>query len=343
MYDSHAQQHLENDTLIMLRPLFDNDTATIHGDVDATLTMSFLDYVDVDPNLPDTENGGDPFIFRARANIDIDTNADSIFDVADINELVVMNPDVDQDGNEDYTGSVFLSNVAHLGLNWLDDDQSWTASIREFLGLCNPQTPIPQDDTVERPAGKIDESPESMTAEAMVAETAIVLHMQQQEVDPQVIDQSLLLWFDGADVEAQPEGETGANTVLGRLRALDPEQAGNNLDAKSTDALEAELAVAVNNFLAWRDAAIGYRSILDGLVNTAQLTQAQVHLSRALDYAIERAHDESITLYHSGAPERNELDDQGQIIQRGWIDRAADAFNWALTADFVGAGVLAEG
>ncbi len=113
MYDSNALQHLTNDTTILLRPVLSNDTATIRGNVDTSITLGFLDYVDIDPDLANTENGGDPFIVRARAGIDLvvaDGHSDFDFE---FNELVLMNPDVDQDGEEDYTTGAFLSNVGH--------------------------------------------------------------------------------------------------------------------------------------------------------------------------------------------------------------------------------------
>jgi hypothetical protein len=168
------------------------------GPIDADLTfdatLGFLDYVDVDPALPNRPHGGDPFIVRATASLSAQP---SQFDAADFagldlewSRVRALNPDINSDGILDYTQEVFLKNVLHLGEDLLSG-----AGILDYfadvLGIDNAVAPgVPGREANELPGGKLPDVLEPLADERAAVEA---------------IDETVRLLIVGEDLPPSPE------------------------------------------------------------------------------------------------------------------------------------------
>ncbi|MFV2068026.1 MAG: S8 family serine peptidase, partial [Pirellulales bacterium] len=95
------------------------------GDVQVELTtdlkINFLDYVDVDPRIPNEPfASGDPFILSGFVEAFVDPNLDGEgnFQFA-VTDWGLRNPDIDGDGIDDYTTAILAENVIQFARNQL--------------------------------------------------------------------------------------------------------------------------------------------------------------------------------------------------------------------------------
>ena len=87
------------------------------------LQSDLLDYVDADGRAENnTAHGGDPFRFAATTSLSAVGAAPGFgFTWAGIN---IINPDIDQDGTNDFTTAVLVEDMRHLALDVVRGNRS---------------------------------------------------------------------------------------------------------------------------------------------------------------------------------------------------------------------------
>ena len=159
------------------------DVGTVNADLFVDAFLGFLDYVDVDPNLPNRARGGDPFLIRSEANLSADLQTldfENLDDFAfNFNRLELANPDVDHDGNDDYTTAVFLDNVIQAGESLING-----TGVGDYLSqvLCIDDFVVPENAPQQTPnaldsgkVGEIEQRPRTLDAQDAIAAVGEVI------------------------------------------------------------------------------------------------------------------------------------------------------------------------
>ncbi|MCA9262516.1 MAG: right-handed parallel beta-helix repeat-containing protein, partial [Planctomycetales bacterium] len=212
----------ELDISLLLRDLEPGSDTSIRAKVDATAEIGILDYVDVDPAKPNTENGGDPFLVRGSATLEVAWDEFDLSNLGDIEfeftDLQLFNPDVNEDGIEDYSTGVFLVNAKRLGKDLID-----SIGLTKYLGEVfgdDVEEVLPEP--VELPRGILaGDPPPSPGRDAALG--AINQHLQANlngEPDAAFIAGQLAAWLGdpppapGASAGGGQGGDPNARTVL---------------------------------------------------------------------------------------------------------------------------------
>ncbi|MEM6470226.1 MAG: S8 family serine peptidase, partial [Planctomycetota bacterium] len=340
--DALQSDLLDGDVTLVL-PKLDEVDAEVTGD----LILGFLDYVDVDPKLPNRPNGGDPFIVRGKANLTADlTGSAPIFA---FEELRLSNPDIDGDGRLDHTLGALARNAVLYGEELLNslDIPGFANDLLGELGLGDAR----RDEALERPRGMLPDEPLD-TGEAIAARQAINARVATAlssvgndggAVDHETLRSQILIelesWLSsGEGSPAEGESASTNRSILERLRLIELDILSPQIDDPSTgiDEFEVTLNEALGSYERWI-AAIESAGLTPEEVTTPEkLERLQTRLVNALRYAIRRAHVGAIQLHLDGAPLNHQYDAQGNITQRGVLDRAVEAVFWAQSAEFLG-------
>ncbi|GIW98674.1 MAG: hypothetical protein KatS3mg111_2007 [Pirellulaceae bacterium] len=320
-------EHLANDVRLALDPVAAGEPATITGTVDADLVLGFLDYVDVDPRLPNTAHGGDPFRIRGSAGLGIELTDLSASSLANVQftwgQLDLKNPDVDEDGVQDYTAGVFLANALEAGYALIDGIglADYLSGLASGFGESVSQVMA----TVTKPRGALPEDIPP-TADAERARTMIRQRIEEGAADANDsgILQAMAEWLSGS---GDPDDTNlSVKERINRLDPGSPDFDGNQTWGEFRDSLIAALGdwELFNRTLSalWggRDTAPSQQvSLLD---------QLRLSVADAIAEAIRRAHDDAIAIFHANP--RGPARDGGD----GYLDRAYDMVQWATTADF---------
>ncbi len=326
-------------------PRLDTVAADLHGD----LIFGFLDYVDVDPDLPNQKHGGDPFIVRGEATLEADLGGDGL--TWAFSDFGLANPDIDHDGQDDYTLGVLAENSLQFGQSIINAIEV-PDFVKNLLGDFSFTGESIRSDPLERPRGFLPETADEAT-EGTLARQAVNGHLADaveaaetsgEEIDIEAFQTAasfeLAAWMEGAPTAAQPisvraEGEDPQQaSIVARIEALD-QYISNQPDPTETNAFERGLLDAVNSYLQWEQflASTGFEP--EDVVSPATLTSVKNGLVAALDHAIHRSHVEAISLHLSGTAPLNHVVAGGVVTERGVLDRAVDAVRSAQTAEYL--------
>ncbi|MEM0925293.1 MAG: S8 family serine peptidase, partial [Planctomycetota bacterium] len=321
---------------IGLEQLANDDPVTIRGQLDASVAFGFLDYVDADPFSPNSENGGDPFQLRIKTGLETQAAAVTFEGLVgtswDWTEFQLLNPDIDENGTDDFTTGVFLENVFQLGTDLLEGSGIGDY-LRDVLGTFGADNLVAFQ---PRPLGMLPESiPPTPEADSARVRIEAGLNTLSGEALATEVDAALYDWFFGGSSSSSAEGEGAGQSILGRLQKLNPLENGFN-QALEIDQFRDSLVEAIGDFRRFLSTALTLRgasdeNLVEVLGDTA-ISLAREHMTQALRHAIEQAHDDTIQLYHSDAPAR--ANEQGP----GYIDRAVEMYRWSQTAELMGLG-----
>lgn len=96
----------------------------VHADLTLDLTSSLLDYIDADGNAANnTEHGGDPFRFVATASLNGVVPDQNTFHFT-YSGIDIRNPDVNGDGQSDFTSAVLVEDMRRLAQDVLRGNRS---------------------------------------------------------------------------------------------------------------------------------------------------------------------------------------------------------------------------
>ncbi|MEM6472693.1 MAG: S8 family serine peptidase, partial [Planctomycetota bacterium] len=319
-----------------LLPIENSQPTTLRGSLDVGVTFGFLDYVDADPFTPNSENGGDPFQLKIETGIESDAAAIGFDDLVgaawDWTEFRLLNPDVDGNGEEDFTTGVFLENIFQFGTDLLQGSGIGDY-LRDILGAFGADDLIPFQ---PRPLGMLPESvPPTPEADSARARIEAGLNSLSGTALQSEVDSALYDWFYGGSSSSSAEGENTGLSILGRLQRLNP--FSDDFDSSlNIDGFRESIVEALGDVRRFMSTALtlrgaGDENLIELLGDTA-ISVARDHMTKALSRAIQQAHDETIRLYHSDAPARR--NEQGP----GYIDRAVDMYRWSQTAELMGLG-----
>ncbi len=333
-------------------PRLGNLNAEIYGDV----ILSFLDYVDVDPELPNRPHGGDPFIVRGRAYLEVDLSGQT--PAWTFSELRIANPDIDGDEQPDYTLGILAENAILFGETLINSIEV-PDFVKSLLGEAGVSREPRRQEAITRPRGMLP--PELIvTGEATEARIAINAGFAQvlaaagnngEQVDQAVllsmIRQELVKWMEGSPSDpgltsASGEAPPGSLPIMQRLQILFNDITRAQVDDLSTpqDEFEISLNAAISSYLEWRAALEIVGLEPSDVVSEAKLQTLNQRIEGALRYAIGRANVQAIELRLAGAPLNHQYADEvvngvRPVLQRGVIDRALDAVRWSQTAEFM--------
>ena len=294
----------------------------VTANLDVDLVLGFMDYVDVDPALPNRAHGGDPFLIRGGVSVKADVDTFTLDDLGafqfEFTDFRLANPDVNGDGVNDYTPGVFLANTLEFGWSLIEgiglpDYLDGLAS--GLLGDSGTRAVTPG-----QPRGALpDEVPPTEDASRAATELREHLADAGSPNDSNILT-TLQTWLEGV-------GDS-ALSVRDRIFQVDP-ASPSFLDGIGFPDFQARLTEALGNWERFTDTV---DALWGGLQNLpAELAQnyeeAKQAIPRAIGEAIREAHDDAIALFASGAPARDDGD--------GYLDRAADAFRWAETASYL--------
>ena len=337
------QSDLTGGDVTLVLPKLDEIDAEVTGD----LILGFLDYVDVDPKLPNRPNGGDPFIVRGKAKLNADLTG-SIPAFA-FEELRLANPDIDGDDRPDYTLGALARNAILYGDELLNslDIPGFANDLLGKLGLGNAS----RNEALERPRGMLPDEPLD-TGEAIAARQAINSRVATalstagndgSAVDQQALQTQIAIELDswlsaGESSAAEGESANTSQSILERLRIIELDIESPQIDDPSTavDEFEVSLNEALSSYERWIAAVESAGLTPEEATTAAKLQRLQTRLVNALRYAIQRAHVGAIQLHLDGAPLNHQYDINGNVTQRGVFDRAVEAVFWAQSAEFLG-------
>ncbi|MEM1067333.1 MAG: S8 family serine peptidase, partial [Planctomycetota bacterium] len=327
----------------MVLPQIDRVDADVYGD----LIFGFLDYVDVDPNLPNQKHGGDPFIVRGRAELSIGLNDNE--QGWQFGEFGLANPDIDGDGANDYTLGVLAENSLQFGQSIINAIEV-PDFVKDLLGEFRFSNESLRRDPLVRPRGMLPETMDE-AAEGTLARERIDAHLLSalldaiasgEEIDADSVRTAatpeLAAWFQGAPTtsgSAGAEGEAAApDSIVARLNVLEGFYTTHN--PAETDAFESSLNAAITSYLQWLDAVAVNGLEPEDVVDATTRLNVRNGLIRALDHAIHRSHTEAIQLHLADPPAPlNHLVVDGVVAERGVFDRAIEAVRWAQTAEYL--------
>ncbi len=343
---------------------------TVDADLYGDVILAFLDYVDVDRDLPNTANGGDPFIVRGRANLQLDLSGPGLN--WSFSEFRVSNPDIDEDGEADYTLGVLAENAMHLGETLINAIQV-PDFVTQLLGQVGMGLGALRDEALTMARGMLP-SELIETAEATDALSAINAHIaaaltavqgDASQVDSAQlsanIQQELSKWLVGDDSDdgASGEGPSQAVAIMDRLEVLFNDITRAQVDDPSTpeDEFELSLNQAVSSYLRWKSALAQADFEPEEVATESQLQRLHERLENSLRYAIQRAHVGAIELHLAGAPLNHVYEqyieppsegfpngiERQRLVERGVFDRAVEAVRWAQTAEYLEMATVANG
>lgn len=351
--DSLAVDLSGGDVSLVL-PKLDSLGADLHGDV----ILGFLDYVDIDRDLPNRPNGGDPFIVRGRTDLTVDFGGDQ--PQWTFGEFVLANPDIDGDGQPDYTIGALARNAAMFGEDVINAIEV-PEFVNDLLGGFGLGGGPRRDTPLERPRGMLPEQlPDA--PEAAASKDRINAHLGNALAaanhDPAAVDLESLQgairielqqWLEGPPPPPGPlpEGESHPepSSILERLEMLRRDIARPIVDLPDTpeDEFEISMNLALSSYFQWREALEQVDLKPEDVVDQATLDTLNQRLVNGLRHAIERSHAGAIELFLAGAPLDHQYDSAGSLTQRGVMDRALEAVRWAQTAELVGVATADNG
>ncbi|MEZ6088079.1 MAG: hypothetical protein R3C05_08665 [Pirellulaceae bacterium] len=182
------------------------------GNVTFELTLPMLDYVDVDGNAENnSEHGGDAFRISTTASVTlIDEQGQSVFrgfspsggvDVGDV--FRINNPDVDRDGNSDFSRRVLLENLIEYG----------RGELRELFASSGLETAF---DTADRIIGSVVPLNQIINfGEMLTTLSADLLDNIDVPTDPLP---AIGAFSSFAMASASPEGESISPGLRGKLQ-----------------------------------------------------------------------------------------------------------------------------
>ncbi|MCA9140563.1 MAG: S8 family serine peptidase, partial [Planctomycetales bacterium] len=343
---------LQGGDLSLVIPKLDTVDADLYGDV----ILGFLDYVDIDRNLRNRPNGGDPFIIRGRAKFNADFTGPQL--QWSFGDFQLANPDIDGDETADYTLGALAQNAILFGEKLINAIElpGFVNDLLGGVGLGDDRNETPYD----RPRGMLpDDPPEA--PEAAVAKQNINTHVQtalaannndgssvDQETLRSQIGDEMSAWLEGPPTALLPgEGEdvSGPTPIIMRFERLGPNSVNPIVDDALTavDEYEIELNLALASYTDWVQSLQIANLTAEDVASPAILHQLETSLVAALRFAIQRAHAGAIQLHLDGAPLTHQYSSQQvngelvqQVTQRGVFDRAFEAIRWAQTAEYLG-------
>ena len=252
----------------------------IQSTVTLDARLNFLDYVDVDPSLPNTSGGGDPFLIRAQSRTvarPSEVDAETFAGIrASEGPLRALNPDVNQDGQPDYTNVVFIKNVLHLSEDLLNGNGvlDYFRNVLGVDGIESPGTPVSPGNELQaggkiplRPLPLPDQVAARQAIANVVAEAAAVSGSPtpEQEADfSRRIRGAIGDWLahERSDLEANAQGDV-PESVAYRVAKIAPDHANGLVGADAAtlptfpqtpqgDAdFEQALIDAISDYLSW--------------------------------------------------------------------------------------------
>jgi hypothetical protein len=245
----------------------------IQADLHADLVMRFLDYVDIDPSVANTEHGGDPFVIRGTTRLRFNSDpvaaqqAGSSPSISNsgfqLENFTSVNPDINQDRVADYTAPRLLQNLLIFSeslLNgcgmpsYLTDVLGYETVAQPSDGTACQTTGLARLENRGRLPGFLP--PTADADKARDGDPAnpddpglreIIAGGAQTGIapDPESIRSRLRDWF---RKDATDAAEVGS--VESRLDAVQPGAVPAITDDQQ---FEQQLIVAIGNWLDWRD------------------------------------------------------------------------------------------
>ncbi len=341
-------------------PTLEAIDADLYGDV----ILGFLDYVDIDRQLPNQAHGGDPFIIRGRTTLKLDLSGSEL-DWA-FSDFVLANPDIDSDGAPDYTLGALAENAIRFGesvINAIEVPDFVSNLLGDFSLAGEPR----RADPLVRPRGilprEITETPDAIRARAAInahiANALADANTGGGDVDQESLRQNvkneLVIWIEGDGSSGDVGGSEGEShsrplSILEQLKALQQNAPGGVVDDAETldkDEFEDALILAIGSYTRWLEALAIVDLQPSDVVTPETLQMLETQLTGALRYAIKRAHFGAIELQLQETPlnpvplnhqfETVDVDGKQTTrrVQRGVIDRAIEAVRWAQTAELL--------
>ncbi|MCA9264104.1 MAG: hypothetical protein KDA60_09665, partial [Planctomycetales bacterium] len=303
------------DLRIQLQPLDDNSPTSIRATIDASAELGFFDYVDVEPAKPNTENGGDPFVIRGSATLEVDWPEFDLANLDDVSfeftELELFNPDVNQDGFVDYTPAVFLANAQAFGTELIAE-----LGLQDYLGnVFGNRVDDILPDFVELPRFLIDIEAEPSPNEVATRDQidAYLTAQVDGEVDPGVIRGHLANWLRSPSASASGVGGGTGGTGVVTIQSL--------IASAATDQ---DVTMAAQELLAWENLVLAQGEDIENVIAPVEYEQIKDEFAIRYNSLINAHLTECAPVQHAN------------LTREAFLDHIRSALGLAMDARFVG-------